>query len=92
MTTTLYVTLVFVVSVTVRVHLVQFKLNANQTRTLASTQRILQMGPQIWNNVPQDLYAQFLAELVHVHDSRQDSNDPHWRATVINLLLHRHNM
>ena len=50
--TTTYVILVFVVSVTVRVHLVF----ANKTRTLASTQIILQMGPQMWNNVPQDLY------------------------------------
>ena len=30
----------------------RFKLIANKTRTLASTQ----MGPQIWNSVPQDLY------------------------------------
>ena len=52
----MYVILVFVASVTVRVHLVWFKLIANKTRTLASTQIILQMGPQIWNDVPQDLY------------------------------------
>ena len=34
----------------------QCKLIANKTRTLASSQSILQMGPQIWNNVPTELY------------------------------------
>ena len=34
----------------------QCKLIANKTRTLASSQSILQMGPQIWNTVPTELY------------------------------------
>ena len=34
----------------------QCKLIANKTRTLASSQSILQMGPTIWNNVPTELY------------------------------------
>ena len=41
----------------------------------------------IWHLV----HAQFLARN-HVHASRQDSRDTHWRATVTKNLLHRHNM
>ena len=52
------VILVFVVSVTVSVHLVRFKLIANKTGTLASTHRILQMGPQIKSRL---VHAQVLA-------------------------------